>query len=132
MRLLQPAALRDGDIVGIGSTALRFEEAGTDATTAGVAAPQASLIVVDDHYVADVQEHFLREMARTKGNALWLIGFGFVCWAAAGVFAGVWAYAAGAVGTTLVIVGTAMHVVAAIRTRDMAHTGTTSHWVYSS
>src|SRR5262245_11840520 len=109
-RLVQPDALRDGDVVGIGSLALRFEEVGTDNSTAGVAAPHASLTVVDDHYAADVRhEHVLREMARARGNALWLIGFGFVCYALAGVFAGLAAYAAAAIGTTLVAVGIVMH-----------------------
>jgi hypothetical protein len=119
-RLVQPYALRDGDVVGIGSFELRFEERSCDAEDAGIAVPQASLTVVDDHYASIVrQEHFLRGMARTKGDALWLIGFGFLCYAIAGVLTGIGAYASAAVGTTLVVVGLAMHVVAGFRTREV-------------
>jgi hypothetical protein len=122
-RLEQPYALRDGDVVGIGAFELRFEELSSDAATAGVAVPQASFTVVDDHYASDVQrEHFLRGMARTKGEALWLIGFGILCYAIAGVFTGVWAYASAAAGTTLVVVGLVVHVAAGIRTREVLQT----------
>jgi pSer/pThr/pTyr-binding forkhead associated (FHA) protein len=40
-RLVQPYALRDGDVVGMGSFELRFEETSSDVATAGLAVPQA-------------------------------------------------------------------------------------------
>jgi len=46
-RLAHPYALRDGDVVGIGSFELRFEAGSSDAATAGLAAPQASFTVLE-------------------------------------------------------------------------------------
>jgi hypothetical protein len=95
-RLVQPYALRDGDVVGIGSFELRFEERSCDAATAGLAVPQASFTVQQqtagtvnnvghDQYVYNQQrESFLREIARTKTKATWLVVFGFLLYVVGG------------------------------------------------